>query len=86
MPNSLAYYLAAVNVLTMVAFVLDHYHSDAPYRTLIDRALLALSIAGGALGAFVAVFLGRMKLGNPAFRIGIPLIFFMQLILVMLIF
>lgn len=86
MPNSLAYYLAAVNVLTLIAYVLDHYHSESPYQKLIDRMLLGLAVAGGSLAAGLAVFACRMKLERPEFRLGIPLIFFAQLVILLLAF
>lgn len=86
MPNSLAYYLAAVNVLALMAYVLDHYHSDMPQRELIDKVLMGLSIIGGSLGAGIAVFVGRMKLDKPMFRLGIPVIFTAQLVILLLLF
>jgi uncharacterized membrane protein YsdA (DUF1294 family) len=86
MPNSLAYYLAAVNVLALIAYVLDHYHSDTPHRELIDKALLALAVIGGSVGAAIAVFVGRMKLDKPLFRLGIPVIFFAELVILLLAF
>ena len=84
MTNSLAYYLAAVNVLALIAYVLDHYHGETPYRKLIDRMVLA--VIGGSVGAGIAVFVGRMKLDKPDFRLGIPLVFFAQLVIILLIF
>lgn len=86
MTNSLAYYLAAVNVLALIAYVLDHYHGETPYRKLIDRMLMVLAVIGGSLGAGIAVFVGRMKLDKPDFRLGIPLVFFAQLVIILLIF
>ncbi len=86
MPNSLAYYLAAVNVLALIAYVLDHYHSETPYRKFIDWTLMALAVIGGSLGAGIAVFVGRMKLDKPAFRLGIPVVFFAQLVILLLAF
>lgn len=84
LPANLITYLVAINVITLMAYVLDRYRKGSTYQKLIDKLLFALAVIGGSLGAGFAIFIGRMKIGNPHFRLVIPVLFFLQLIILLI--
>ena len=48
--------------------------------------LLTLAVIGGAVGALAGMFLFHHKTRKPRFRIGIPLILIVQLVLAALLY
>ena len=66
-------YLAAINIATFIAYVLDrksHYTKLAPREVF----LIVLAIAGGALGALVAMYVTGKKTSSPHFAFGVPVL------------
>ena len=70
--TAVALYYGAVNVLCAVLFAVDKYRAQHGQRRISEKALLGLSLAGGALGGLVAMRAVRHKTRKPAFYIGLP--------------
>ncbi len=51
-----------------------------------EGLLFLMAILGGALGVYAGMFLFRHKTRKPSFLIGIPILFFQQLLLLNLYF
>ena len=65
-------YYVVVNVLTTVLFVVDKRRAQHGRWRVSEKALLGLSLAGGAVGGLVAMRTVRHKTRKPAFRYGLP--------------
>ena len=82
---NIIYYLAALNVLTLMAFMVDKINARINARRLSERMLLVLSAAGGSAGALISIFIVRHKSRKPQFRKGVPVMFFIHMIILWLI-
>jgi len=87
----LLYYLAAVNLLTFLAYGLDKrkavrngQRSKHPSRRIPEATLLLLAALGGSPAALLAMYLFRHKTLHKKFRYGVPAILAAQIILVCL--
>ena len=71
----LAVYLAAVNIVTFIAFVWDKHvakNGNNPSRRLPEARLLALCLIGGSIGGLVAMYAVRHKTAKWYFAWGLP--------------
>ena len=85
----LLYYLAAVNLLTFLAYGLDKrkavrngQRSKRQSRRIPEASLLFLAIFGGSPAALLAMYLFRHKTKHKKFRYGVPVILLLQIALV----
>ena len=74
-------YLIAVNLLAFILMARDKAAAKAGARRTPETTLLAVAVIGGSAGALLAMVLLRHKSRKPAFRIGLPLILIVQLLL-----
>lgn len=74
-------YLALINIVLFVLFGRDKAAAQRGARRTPETTLLALAVLGGSLGGFLGMLLFRHKTRKPAFRIGLPLILIVQLLL-----
>ncbi len=75
-------YLAIINIVTLVAFALDKI--AAAEHNVKSRirivTLLGLAFIGGSIGAIIGMYLFRHKTKKDYFKVGVPLIIVMQVI------
>ena len=76
-----AYYLLCANVLAFIAFGVDKRKARKHKWRTSERTLLLLAVMGGSVGAWLGMEIFRHKTKHKKFRIGIPVIFFLQLFL-----
>ena len=74
-------YLIAVNLLAFIFMGRDKAAAQAGTRRTPETTLLALAVVGGSFGGLLGMVLFRHKTRKPAFRIGLPLILIVQLLL-----
>jgi uncharacterized membrane protein YsdA (DUF1294 family) len=74
-------YLIAVNLLAFVLMGRDKAAAKAGARRTPETTLLAVAVIGGSAGALLGMVFFRHKSRKPAFRIGLPLILIVQLLL-----
>ena len=74
-------YLAAINVICFVAFAYDKFLAKAHWRRVPEATLLFLSAIGGAAGGLLAMGLVRHKTRKLKFKLGMPALLILQLIL-----
>ena len=71
-------YLAIINIVTMVAFALDKIAALEKKWRISIITLLGLALIGGSLGALIGMYLFHHKTKKDYFKIGVPLIIVMQ--------
>lgn len=79
--KALLYYFALINMIAFVTMGIDKSRALRHRWRVPERTLFLLAISGGSLGSLLGMLLFRHKIRNNAFRIGLPVILFLQLIL-----
>ena len=74
-------YLIVMNLLLFILMARDKAAAQQKTRRTPETTLLALAVLGGSLGGLLAMALLRHKSRKPAFRIGLPMILIVQLLL-----
>ena len=75
------YYLVFINIITLIAFILDKRNAIKKKYRISEKLLFFLSLIGGSIGALIGIHIIRHKSKKLKFLIGIPLILFLQLII-----
>ena len=68
-----AIYLILVNLVSFIAFGVDKWKAKRHRWRIPESTLLALSLAGGWLGALLGMRVFRHKTRKPKFMVGVPL-------------
>ena len=74
-------YLLAINILTFVVFGVDKYKAIKKQYRVPEETLFLLAVMGGSAGALAGMFAFRHKTRKWYFRIGIPCIWAVQILL-----
>ena len=77
----LLYYLAAINVIALLAMGTDKLLAKQHKRRIPEKRLLLLAGIGGSVGALAGMYLFRHKTLHKRFSIGLPVILFLHLLL-----
>ena len=75
-------YLVAVNVVTFALFAWDKYCATHGKWRVRESTLLFWAAIGGSLGAGVAMEICHHKTLHLKFKFGVPLLLFLQIILI----
>ena len=73
--------LLAINILTFVVFGVDKYKAIKKQYRVPEKTLFLLAVMGGSAGALAGMFAFRHKTRKWYFRIGIPCIWAVQILL-----
>ena len=79
------YYFIIINIITFLTFGFDKHRAVRHKWRVREATLFILSIAGGAAGGLIAMYLFHHKTRKWYFKWGIPLILVIQIALVLLI-
>ena len=74
-------YLILINLLTFVVYGLDKYKAKKQLWRIPETQLLLLAIIGGSVGAFLGMYIWHHKTKHLKFKLGVPVIFLLQLLL-----
>ena len=74
-------YLAAVNLITFLAYGLDKMKAKRDAWRIKESTLLLLAAIGGSLGALLGMQVFHHKTRHRKFTIGVPLILLAQIAL-----
>ena len=79
----LAGWLVLINIVTFVIFGVDKLLSKHPrFRQRVpEKNLLLLAVVGGSVGALLGMLVFRHKTLHRVFRVGVPVILTVQLLL-----
>ena len=75
-------YLAAVNAITFALFAYDKYCARHDKWRVRESTLLFWAAIGGAAGAVLAMEICHHKTLHLKFKFGVPLLLFVQIILI----
>ena len=78
-------YLIFINLISAFVCVIDKFQAKNGGWRISERALFTLVILGGGVGMYGTMQTIRHKTKHKRFMIGIPLIMFLQILLIYLI-
>ena len=78
-------YLILINIITCIVFGVDKRKAKKEKWRVPEATLLLLSVIGGSIGALIGMRLFHHKTRKAKFRIGVPVILILQIILVVFI-
>ena len=73
------YYLITVNVLAFSLMGTDKYKAKHHLWRIPEKTLFLSAIIGGSVGAILGMYTFRHKTRHPKFTVGIPVIFVLQI-------
>lgn len=76
-------YLVAINVVTFFIYGIDKWKAKRSTWRITETSLLLLALLGGSIGAWLGMKAWHHKTLHKKFKYGIPLIFIIQLAVVM---
>ena len=79
-------WLVFINIFTFAADALDKYKAIPHAWRIPERTLILLAAIGGSVGALSAMYTVRHKTTHNKFRIGVPAILIIQLILAYIVY
>lgn len=79
--SELFYYLIGINVLTFLVYGVDKWKARKDRWRIPEDTLIWLAIVGGSVGALLGMYLFRHKTRHNKFRIGVPVILLVQVVL-----
>ena len=71
--------LALWNIVTFGVYGVDKQRARKNKWRVSEGTLFLLAILGGSIGAYLAMYVFHHKTNKKRFRLGIPLIFILQL-------
>ena len=77
----LAYYLLAINVVTLIVYGIDKYKAKKAKWRIPEATLLLLAVLGGSIGAWMGMKVWHHKTMHKKFKYGIPAILLIQIAL-----
>lgn len=80
--STIILYLLAINIATFIAFGIDKYKAKRDKWRIPESTLLTMAVLGGSIGALAGMKIWRHKTLHNKFRIGIPVILVLQIIVI----
>ena len=74
-------YLAAVNITAFILYGADKKKAKRGQWRIPEKTLLGVAVIGGSAGAILGMFLFRHKTKKRKFKVVVPLLFIVQLAL-----
>ena len=83
MPTSIIIYLIITNLIAFILYGLDKYKAIKNAWRIPESLLLTISFLGGSIGAILGMIIFRHKTKKKSFRIMIPLIIIIQILVLL---
>ena len=80
--STIILYLLAINIAAFIAFGIDKYKAKRDKWRIPESTLLTMAVLGGSIGALAGMKIWRHKTLHNKFRIGIPIILALQIIVI----
>ena len=74
-------YLIVINILGLIFMVCDKHLARKGRWRISEKTLIMIAVIGGSVGAYMGMILYRHKTKHNKFRIGLPLILLIQLLI-----
>ena len=75
-------YLAVINILTFFMYGVDKWKAKRSKWRVSEAALIWMAVLGGSIGAWIGMKAWHHKTQHKKFQYGIPLILFMQVVVI----
>ena len=75
-----------INIITYIIYAIDKYKSMHHKWRIRESTLILLAVIGGSVGALLAMYTVRHKTKHNKFRIGVPVILAVQIIVVCVVY
>ena len=75
------YYLIFINIVGLLSMYLDKYFAKNNMYRIPENFLFLIAIIGGSIGSIIGMYKFRHKTKHKQFTIGLPLILFVQIII-----
>jgi len=75
-------WITAINLITFAAYGIDKSRAIKNEWRISEATLIGLAVVGGSIGAYAGMKVFHHKTRHAKFRIGVPLIFAVQVALV----
>ena len=75
------YYLIFINVVGILSMYLDKYFAKKNMYRISEKNLFIIATLGGSIGSIIGMYKFRHKTKHKQFTIGLPLILFIQVII-----
>ncbi len=79
-------YLLIINLIGLASMAIDKIRAMERRFRIPASVLLIIAVIGGSVGSIIGMFLFRHKIRKPKFRIGLPLILVLQILLWVILF
>lgn len=76
-------YFIVINIISIIVTVADKSKAKHDKWRVPEKTLLILSAIGGAVGMYITMHLIHHKTKKMKFMVGIPVIFFLELLAVL---
>ncbi len=80
------WYLFSINIFTFLLFVIDRYYTAQDREVVPEFSLYFFSIAGGFIGAFLAIVIVRHKIKERVFLLWQGVILIIWLVVIYYVF
>ena len=84
--NFLYIYAVIINVITFFVYGLDKSKAKARQWRIPEAQLIFLAVIGGSVGALAGMKVFHHKTRKPKFKIGVPVILIIQLVIIYFLF
>lgn len=74
-------YFVAINIIAFLCFGIDKWKAQNHRWRISEKMLLGLACVGGSIGAWLGMQIFHHKTRKNQFRIGVPVIICLQVIL-----
>lgn len=79
-------YLILINIITFSLYAIDKLNAKTDSWRISERMLILFAIAGGSVGALLGMYICRHKTRKPKFKIGVPMILVLQVVIIYILF
>lgn len=81
-----ACYLIIINIVAVIVTVIDKKKAKAHNWRISETTLLTISAIGGAIGMYITMHIIHHKTRKTKFMVGIPAIFIIELLLLVILY
>lgn len=82
-PATIIFFFILVNVLSYLIMHVDKNNSRNGRKRISEASLLSMAFIGGSIGVLVAMYMLHHKTRKNKFRIGVPVILVLQILLIL---
>lgn len=82
----LVIYLLLINAIGFILMLIDKYKAKKKLWRIPEATLFGVAVLGGSIGSLLGMHLVRHKTKHPQFAIGVPILFALQFVSILILF